>query len=185
MAAQLKNLLILAHPNLNQSFSNKRIVEGLQNIPNLKIRNLYAEYPDFNINVEKEQADLLAHDRIIFQFPMYWYSSPALLKEWQDVVLTLGFAYSFTNPEDYKLKGKKILLSVTALGPWDAYQASGKNRFTVEELLTPLAQTAYYCKMDFEGSIVSHEMFGHVPEKRPEVERKIAEHIEKIKKVIA
>ncbi len=66
MAAQLKNLLILAHPNLNQSFSNKRIVEGLQNIPNLKIRNLYAEYPDFNINVEKEQADLLAHDRIIF-----------------------------------------------------------------------------------------------------------------------
>lgn len=181
----MKNLLILAHPSLNQSFSNKKIVDGLRSTPNLKIKDLYAEYPNFNINVEKEQADLLVHDRIIFQFPLYWYSTPALLKEWQDVVLAYGFAYSFTNSEDYKLKGKKLMLSVTALGSMDAYQTSGKNRFTTEELLRPLAQTAYYCKMDFEGSIVSHEMFGQVPERRQEVEKKIVEHVEKLKKVIA
>ena len=74
---------------------------------------------------------------------MYWYSTPALLKEWQDVVLTSGFAYSFSDSlDEYKLKGKKLLLSVTAAGPWDAYQPNGKNRFTVEELLRPLNQSA-------------------------------------------
>ncbi|TXI14490.1 MAG: hypothetical protein E6Q66_06435 [Pedobacter sp.] len=181
----MKNLLILAHPNLSQSFSNKRIVEGLQGSPNLKIKDLYAEYPGFNINVEKEQADLLVHDRVIFQFPMYWYSTPALLKEWQDVVLTSGFAYSFSDSlDEYKLKGKKLLLSVTAAGPWDAYQPNGKNRFTVEELLRPLNQSAYYCKMIFETPIVSHEMLNHIPEKIPEVEKRIVAHVEKLKKVI-
>ena len=48
--------------------------------------DLYAEYPDYNISIEREQQRLVEHDVIIFQFPIYWYSTPALLKEWQDLV---------------------------------------------------------------------------------------------------
>jgi len=181
----MKTLLLLAHPNLSESFSNKKIVDGLRNIPNLTIRDLYAEYPTCTIDAKKEQDALLNTDRIIFQFPLYWYSTPALLKEWQDVVLTLGFAYSFSNPADFKLQGKKLLLSVTAASPWETYQPTGKNRFTLEELLRPLNQTAYYCKMEFEEPIISHEMLGVVEAKKPQVEKRVAEHIEKIKKAIA
>ena len=47
--------------------------------------DLYAEYPRFEIDVDREQARLLAHDVIVFQNPLFWYSTPAILKEWQDL----------------------------------------------------------------------------------------------------
>lgn len=181
----MKNLLILTHPNLQQSFSNKKIVEALQGIANLKIRNLNNDYPNFIIDVEKEQADLLSHDRVILQFPMFWYSTPALLKEWLDAVLTPGFAYSYgNNSEDFKLQGKKLLLSITAAGPQNAYQGGAVNLSTVEELFIPLNRTAHYCRMDFETPVVSHEMLGFLPHKQLEVENRVEAHIEKLKNII-
>ncbi|RTL87458.1 flavodoxin family protein [Ancylobacter aquaticus] len=68
-------------------------------------RDLYAEYPDFTIDVEREQQLLLEHDRIVLQFPMYWYSMPPLLKKWLDDVLTYNFAYGSKGD---KLKGKDL-----------------------------------------------------------------------------
>ena len=59
----------------------------------VRLHDLYEAYPDFLIDVEAEQALLLEHDVIVFQHPVYWYSSPAILKEWQDLVLEHGFAY--------------------------------------------------------------------------------------------
>jgi hypothetical protein len=57
------------------------------------ISDLYEEYPDFYINVKREQQLLIEHDIIVFQHPFYWYSSPAILKQWEDLVLEFGFAY--------------------------------------------------------------------------------------------
>ena len=57
---------------------------------------MYDLYPDFKIDVAEEQKHLAAADRIILQFPFYWYSTPALLKQWQDDVLTYGWAFGST-----------------------------------------------------------------------------------------
>jgi putative NADPH-quinone reductase len=65
--------------------SKHQAVTGQQN--NVTIHQLYAAYPDFRIDVKREQELLSLHDRMILQFPLYWYSTPALLKQWFDVVL--------------------------------------------------------------------------------------------------
>ena len=46
-------------------------------IEGVTLKDLYAEYPDFHIDVDREQADLLAHDVLVFLHPLYWYSTPA------------------------------------------------------------------------------------------------------------
>jgi putative NADPH-quinone reductase len=135
-------LVIVAHPNLENSRVNSRWVKELkmhQHSRWVTIHNLYKEYPDFRIDVEREQALLMGHDRIVFQFPLQWYSTPALLKQWQDDVLTYGWAYG-TNGN--KLHGKELIIAFSAGGSVDAYQANGFNQFTIDEFLRPLQQVA-------------------------------------------
>ena len=56
----------------------------------MTVRHLDALYPDRRIYVAAEQAVLMAHDRIVFQHPFYWYSTPPLMKQWLDELLTYG-----------------------------------------------------------------------------------------------
>lgn len=177
------NLLILVHPHFKQSVANRIIIESLEKMhfSNLTIKNLYATYPDRNIDVLQEQADLKAHDRIIFQFPLYWYSSPSLLKEWLDVVFTIDFAYSYTG-KSFQLQGKKMLISTTTAGFAEKYTATGHNRFTIPEFLRPFDATAHFCKMHFEKTLVTHGLLPNLPE--TEMREKLNHHIEALKKVI-
>jgi putative NADPH-quinone reductase len=108
--------------------------------------DLYATYPRFKIDIDAEQARLLEHDALVLQFPIYWYSTPAMLKEWQDLVLEYRFAYG---PGGDRLKGKLFLPVVTAGGAEDAYRREGKNRYPLRALLVPLEQTAALCQMRF------------------------------------
>ena len=180
----MKNLLIVVHPNYEKSVVNRMIVEALAQAkyPNLTIKNLYTLYPDRKINIAQEQKDLLAADRIIFQFPLYWYSSPSLLKDWLDAVLTPGFAYAYGDEKGFQLKGKHLLISTTAAGFAEKYTALGANRFTIPEFLRPFDATAHFCKMHFETPLVSHGIFPHLSAQ--EVAPLLAEHLEKLKKII-
>ena len=72
----MKTLVIVAHPNIAKSRVNRRWVEELKKYPEVTVHELYKEYPSGTIDVEREQALLLDHDRIVWQFPFYWYSSP-------------------------------------------------------------------------------------------------------------
>jgi putative NADPH-quinone reductase len=108
--------------------------------------DLYAQYPKLDIDIDVEQDRLLKHDVIIFQFPIYWYSTPSILKEWQDLVLEYGFAYGNTGD---KLAGKVFLPVITAGGPDHAYTEQGSNHFRLRALLSPLEQTANLCRMRF------------------------------------
>ena len=77
-----KTLIIVAHPNIAESKVNKALLDSIKNEPNITVHDLYATYKTVEaIDVAKEQALLVEHERIIFQFPLYWYSSPAILKE--------------------------------------------------------------------------------------------------------
>jgi hypothetical protein len=86
-------LILFAHPALEKSRVNRRLIAAVQDLENVTINDLYEQYPDFYIHVKREQELLLSHDVIVFQHPFYWYSCPALVKQWEDLVLQYGFAY--------------------------------------------------------------------------------------------
>ena len=79
-------LVLFAHPALETSRINRRLAEAPQSLEGVTLRDLYEVYPDFDVDVEAEQASLLEHDVVVFQHPLYWYSAPPLLKQWQDLV---------------------------------------------------------------------------------------------------
>ncbi|MCG6297677.1 NAD(P)H-dependent oxidoreductase [Vibrio vulnificus] len=134
-----KVLVIYAHPSQHRSEVNAPLFAAAQAVDGVTCVDLYAEYPQFDINIDKEQARLLEHDVIVFQFPLYWYSTPALLKEWQDLVLEYGFAYG---TDGTALKDKLMLCVVSAGGKEEAYKAEGYNHFTIRQLLAPIEQMA-------------------------------------------
>ncbi|MFT8871917.1 MAG: NAD(P)H-dependent oxidoreductase [Sporolactobacillus sp.] len=142
----MKILDIVAHPHLGQSVVNKAWMERLAREPAVTVHDLYGAYPNQVIDVAREQKLLLAHDRIVFQFPMYWYSSPALLKEWQDVVLTHGWAYGSRGTQ---LRGKEFMLAISIGGSGDNYQAGASNQFSVSELVKPFQAMANLTGMRF------------------------------------
>ena len=88
-----KVLILFAHPALEKSRVNKRLIRDVNSINNITFNDLYEEYYDFNIDVEREKKLLVEHDIIIFHHPFFWYSTPAILKQWQDLVLEHGWAY--------------------------------------------------------------------------------------------
>lgn len=146
-------LILFAHPALEKSRVNRRLLRAVQGLDAVYVHDLYEVYPDFQIDIKAEQDLLLAHDIIVFQHPFYWYSSPALLKEWQDLVLEYGFAYGQTG---VALQGKKVLTTITTGGGEQAYCRAGYNRFTIRELLAPFEQTANLCGMDYLPPFVIH-----------------------------
>ena len=141
-----KILVLFAHPGQKHSRVNVTMAKAARSTNGITFVDLYADYPKFDIDIDVEQARLLAHDVIVFQFPIYWYSVPSLLKEWQDLVLEYGFAYGHSGD---KLKDKAFLPIVTAGGPQDAYSEQGRNHFKLRTLLSPLEQTANLCHMRF------------------------------------
>ena len=84
----MKNILIISgHPNLQQSTANRAILDELAGrLPHAQIRRLDALYFDYQIDIAAEQQALLVVDVIVWQFPLFWYSLPALLKKWLDDV---------------------------------------------------------------------------------------------------
>ncbi len=138
--------MLFAHPGQRYSRANRDLAQAAIKVRGVTFVDLYAEYPRHKIDVEKEQQRLLDHDVILFQFPMFWYSTPSILKEWQDLVLEYGFAYG---KDGDKIAGKLFSLVVTTGGPSQFYQKGGRNNFTIRELLTPLEQTANLCGLHF------------------------------------
>lgn len=87
-----KVLVLFAHPSQELSEVNRPMAEAVRDLDGITLVDLYADYADFQIDIDREQDRLLQHDVIVFQHPLYWYSTPAILKEWQDLVLEHGFA---------------------------------------------------------------------------------------------
>lgn len=150
-------LIQFAHPALEKSRVNKVLAQAVRDLDGVTFRDLYEEYPELQVDVKKEQNLLESHDVIVFQHPFYWYSAPAIVKEWIDLVLTYGWAYGEGGD---KLAGKTWVHAITAGGPATAYSKTGYNRFTVRELLAPFEQTAYLCDMVFVAPFLIHGALG-------------------------
>ncbi|MEM9420338.1 MAG: NAD(P)H-dependent oxidoreductase [Planctomycetota bacterium] len=142
----MKIMNLVFHPDLQQSKVNRIWKQELEASGKIHTsRDLYAEYPDFKIDVEHEQQLLLEHDRIVFQFPFYWYSSPPLLKKWLDDVLTYGFAYG---SQGDKLKEKDLQL-ILSVGGQAKYYSGFDIYATMYELLRPFQLTANLCQLNY------------------------------------
>jgi glutathione-regulated potassium-efflux system ancillary protein KefG len=153
----MKVLVLFAHPAFEKSQTNCHLIKGLEQIDDVTLHDLYQCYPDFDIDVKKEQELLLTHDCIIFHHPMFWYSTPSILKEWQDLVLQHGWAYG---KEGTALEGKYFFSCITTGGPQAAYTKRGMHQYTIEEMLLPITHTMKFCKMKVLPPFVIHGTFG-------------------------
>ena len=149
----MKVLILFAHPRLKSSVVQSAMLKAVNGLDGIAIRDLYAVYPDFLIDVAAEQESLMAHDLIVLQHPFYWYSSPAIIKEWLDLVLESGWAYG---PGGTRLAGRYMLQAISTGGTGEAYHQDGRNRYEMDELLTPFNQTAYLCSMAYMKPFVIH-----------------------------
>ena len=151
-----KILVISGHPDYKNSVANRAILDDLhRSIPEAEIVYLDALYPDFRIDVPREQERVVGADIIVFEFPFWWFGSPSLMHRYVEDVFVHGFAYgSGGNP----LKGKKFILSFTTGAPEAEYSPTGAEGFALESLLPPFLAMAKFVKLDYVGYVVSYGM---------------------------
>jgi glutathione-regulated potassium-efflux system ancillary protein KefG len=146
-------LILFAHPALEKSRVNRHLVDAVRGLDEVTFHDLYEAYPDFFIDVPREQQLLLDHDIIVLHYPFYWYSTPAIVKQWEDLVLQHGWAYG---SEGTALRGKQLMAAITTGGRKVAYERGGYNRFTVRELMAPIEQTAFLCGIDYLPPFIAY-----------------------------
>lgn len=158
----MSNLIVYyAHPGQKYSNVNRFMFTEAKKIDGISLVDLYAEYPRFEIDVDREQERLLSNDVIMFQFPLFWYSTPSLIKEWLDLVLEVGFAYGIGGDA---LKDKRLMLAVSVAGTEEAYTTTGYQQYPLRTFLTPIERTASLCQMKFTPPYVLYESL-RAPEK--------------------
>ncbi|TWW67624.1 NAD(P)H dehydrogenase [quinone] 1 [Takifugu flavidus] len=97
-------------------------------------------------DIVAEQQKVAEANLIIFQFPLYWFSVPAILKGWFDRVLTQGFAFSLENMYDEGVfKDKKAMLSFSTGAIQTMFQPDGING-DINVTLWPIQNgTLHFC----------------------------------------
>ena len=148
-------LVIVAHPDLRASKYNAALLEATEGLNHVTVHDLYAAYPDLVVDAEAEKALLLEHDVIVFQHPVYWYSAPALVRQWQDAVLTYNWAFTYDGTAS-KLNGKKAIVAVTTGGSSDNYTVDGMNGATIDTLLSSWKATLSLCQFDVQPIFALH-----------------------------
>ncbi|RYF43308.1 MAG: NAD(P)H dehydrogenase [Comamonadaceae bacterium] len=145
--------MVAAHPDLRDSRVNRQLLAAAQAAAGVQLRDLYASYPDYDIDVAAEQAAAGAATLLVLLHPVQWYSMPALLKLWLDEVLAHGWAYG---PGGTALQGKDLWLVATTGGAESSYHPQGYNRYFFDAFLPPYEQTAALCGMRFLPPLVLH-----------------------------
>lgn len=175
-----KNVLILAHTDLENSTMNKSLIEKLRKEHlDLEIRHVDALYPDSNIDFEAEKDMLKSADLLIFQFPFFWYSAPSSLRKWLELMLERDWAYG----NHFALEGKKIAIIVTTGGSEDTYQYNQSNSRNVESYMHGFYEMLRTIKADY---LETHYIFGAVPNKdEAELAAEYDKYLHYIQKIIA
>lgn len=171
---KMKTLILVAHPQIENSIINKRWIEELMKYPDtIYVHQIYKEYPDENIDVEKEQKLVEKYDNLILQFPMYWFNCTPLLKKWMDKVLIYGWAYG---SKGNKLKEKKISIAVSIGLNEDKFSKFWDSETNIiDQILSPFKAAFTYTKSDFRPCF---KFFGTNEATREQIEEKAKEYID-------
>jgi glutathione-regulated potassium-efflux system ancillary protein KefF len=146
-------LVITAHPQMELSRVSRRLMEAAGEAVRAEVRDLYALYPDYLIDVAAEQSALASARLVVWLHPIQWYHMPPLMKLWLDEVFTYGWAYGTGGTA---LQGKDLWLVASTGGPEESYQPSGYNRYHFDAFLPPYEQTAALCGMRFLPPLLLH-----------------------------
>jgi glutathione-regulated potassium-efflux system ancillary protein KefF len=146
-------LVIEAHPYPDRSRANRALGRALDGLEGVERRSLYDLYPDFSIDVPGEQAALLRASTIVWQHPIYWYTSPALLKLWFEKVLLVGWAYGRGGTA---LHGKQCLWVPTTGADDRGYAVDGEHAFPFQAFMPVVQQTARFCGMVWLEPLILH-----------------------------
>jgi len=155
-------LVLVAHPSLEQSRVNQRLLRAIgapaatqhaAPASRIVVRDLYALYPDYLIDVQAERSLLGTAQLVVWQHPIHWYGMPPLMKLWLDEVLGFGWAYG---PGGHALAGKQLWLVASTGSPEEAYHPSGHNRYFFDAFLPPYEQTSTLCGMRFLAPLLLH-----------------------------
>lgn len=153
MVEKNKIAILVFHPVLYKSRINRILLESVEGINGVICRHMYDLYPDFQVDIKTEQEILLQNDIIVWHHPLYWYSSPSLLKEWMDLVLEHGFAYG---KGGRALVGKKVMSAISSGGRRNTYGSEEGIKFSIRQLLAPFEQTVNLCRMQYLPPFVTH-----------------------------
>jgi glutathione-regulated potassium-efflux system ancillary protein KefF len=163
-------LVLAAHPDLRLSRVNRRLLDAARALAAepgaaVEVRDLYALYPDYVIDVAAEQAACERAQLIVWQHPIQWYAMPPLMKLWLDEVLTLGWAYGRgPGGPGRALRGKDLWLVASTGGAESAYRPDGYNRYFFDAFLPPYEQTATLCGLRFLPPLLLHGAHAAGPE---------------------
>ena len=153
-----KTLIIMSHPDVAQSSSQQFLLAAVKGEEQIQVRHLesiLAAQGSEHFDKTLEQACLQEADRIIFQFPFYWYQCPSVMKQWMDEVLTLNLSQ--------KNKMKEFGIVVTVGAKSDRYTAGGSVGFGIEELLRPYQALANQLGWKYQTPFVIYQ-FQYLPE---------------------
>lgn len=146
-------LFLVSHPALSKSHIHSAFVEAIKNEGGT-VRHLDAQVQaDGHFDVPAEQQILETFDTIVLQFPLYWYATPAVMKQYFDEILTSGWAYD----ERQALAGKKLTAIITMGGSQDSYESSGSNAYSESELGAPYRATAQFCGMTWSTPLFIYD----------------------------
>jgi glutathione-regulated potassium-efflux system ancillary protein KefF len=168
-------LVLYAHPAPHRSRVNRQMIAAARSVPDVTVCELYELYPDFVIDVEREQFLLSQAELVVLQHPIQWYGMPALQKEWMDQVLEHAWAYGQSGNV---LAGKHFLLAVTTGGTLQAYSEHGEHGYPFSAFLPPYRQTAMLCGMHWVEPLVMHGA-------RQADEAAVAAHVEAYRSLLA
>jgi glutathione-regulated potassium-efflux system ancillary protein KefF len=148
-------VVIAAHPQLDQSRATRSLMQAAARLEpdRVDVRDLYALYPDYFIDVKAEQAALQQAKVVVWLHPVHWYAMPPLMKLWLDEVFSFGWAYG---PGGRALVGKDLWLVASTGGPTSSYRPDGYNRYFFDAFMHPHEQTAALCGMRWLPPLVLH-----------------------------
>ncbi|WP_321890228.1 NAD(P)H-dependent oxidoreductase [Paraburkholderia bannensis] len=174
----MKTLVIIAHPDIENSRGNKALRDAIAHDTNVTVRELYKIYPNFTIDATLEQQLIREHGNIVLQFPMYWYNCPPLLKKWLDEVIN-DTLFGSAPEKSQVLNGRTLQLAVTigrvreryappscdyvwaddVLRPYLKPELLNRHGTDIVEiLLTPFEQTAHLAGMEYGRPFVTYNV---------------------------
>ncbi len=146
-------VVVYAHPYPRHSRACAALRGAIEDLAGIEVRSLYDRYPDFDVDAEAERSALERARLVVWMHPLYWYTSPALLKLWLEQVLVKGWAYGEGGGA---LAGKDCLWVTTTGGDATAFTREGKHAHEFDAFVPVMEQTARFCGMNWLEPFVVH-----------------------------
>ena len=155
----MKTLAIVSHPYAEQSQAIKALEQAAQISSDVTVRNLESLYGSdvAGFDVAAEQQAYAGVDRVVYLFPIHWFNLTPMLKAYLNQVWTYGWAFG---PNGTALKGKEMLVVVTAGAKKHTYSAEGLIESSMDDVLTPMKASALYVGMTFAAPLAFYEAMG-------------------------